>query len=82
MTKIGLTSSNTNELGVIINSERTGELAPMVKLIDIESDAPLESVTIRLILTGPGGKYSDTCSLFPIDVPSPRLHSYNIISLS
>ena len=54
----------------------------MVKLIDIESDAPLESVTIRLILTGPGGKYTDTCSLFPIDVPSPRLHSYNIISLS
>ena len=67
---------------MIFNSERTGELAPMVRLIDIESDSPLESVTIRLILTGPGEKYTETCSLSPIDVPSPRLHSYNIISLS
>ena len=56
VTKIELISLKTNELGDTISSERTGELAPIVRLIETESEVPLESVTTRLILTGPGGK--------------------------
>ena len=56
VTKIELISLKTNELGDTVSSERTGELAPIVRLIETESEVPLESVTTRLILTGPGGK--------------------------
>ncbi len=46
----------------------------MVRLIEVTSDSPLESLTRRLICTRPGGNDTVISSLSPISVPSPKLH--------
>ena len=67
-------SSRSMLFGETSSSYNCGELEPIVRLIEAEDEAPLESLTSKSMRTGPGGKLAVWTILSLSSVPSFRTH--------